>query len=576
MDFNVLMMRKLTFIFACLIITANLIAQNNQKISGKSQFKPVHMTSGPSSGLGAAPDLIIKDELFKDPDSNNVIDANQQVTIKFKIENIGVGEAKDVMAKISQKGKTLIGLSLPPPVNIGTIKPGEIKNVSFPIEGKMNLENGLAEFKIEVTESLGFDAYPLEMKIETHPFQAPQVVVADAVFSTEKGGKIQTNQAIQLKILIQNVGKGAAGEVKASCILPNANCFPLADDKFDIGIMKPGDTHELDFSFITNRRFEGTQIPIRLSLSEKEGKFARDTIVTVGLDQTLVSQNKVLIAAIPTTEVFINKASLTSDVDKNIPVFGKKDSLKFALIIGNEDYSKYQLGLSTDANVIYARNDAMVFKEYLIKTLGFLEINVYLLLDATTGEMNQKIDLISKRANKAGNEAQLVFYYAGHGLPDESTKIPYIIPVDVNGTNLNSAISLATILQKFGETGASRITIILDACFSGGGREAGLLAARGVRFKPTENTLSGNMVLFSASSGDQTALPFNGEHHGLYTYYLLKKMKETSGNISYKNLVDYLTKTVSSESLRINQKEQDPTVQISPEVTSQWESWKLR
>lgn len=571
-------MRKHLLILTCLAITVNLFAQNNQKISGKSKFKPVHMATGASSGLKAAPDLIIKDEVFKDPDSNNVIDANQQVTIKFKIENIGVGEAKEVMAKISQKGKILIGLYLPPPVNIGTIKPGEIKNVSFPIEGKMNLEIGLAEFKIEVTESLGFDAYPLEMKIETHPFQAPQVVVADAVFSSDKGGKIQTNQDIQLKFLIQNTGKGRAEEVVAKAILPDSNCFLMGDgeSKFDIGLLTPGQSREFYIQFTTNRKYKAKTIPVRLVITEKYMKYARDSVVSISLDETLIAGNKVNISPIPTTEIIINKASLTSDVDKNIPVFGKKDSLKFALIIGNEDYSKYQVGLSSEANVIYAQNDASILKEYLIKTLGYLESNVYLLLDATTGEMNQKIDLISKRANKAGSNAQLLFYYAGHGLPDESTKIPYIIPVDVSGTNLNSAISLATILQKFGETGASRITIILDACFSGGGREAGLLAARGVRFKPTENTLSGNMVLLSASSGDQTALPFNLEHHGLYTYYLLKKIKETSGNISYKNLADYLTKTVSSESLRINQKEQDPTVQISPEATSQWESWKFR
>ena len=36
----------------------------------------------------------------------------------------------------------------------------------------------------------------------------------------------------------------------------------------------------------------------------------------------------------------INEASLTSDVDKNIPVDTSINNFKYALIIGNENYNK--------------------------------------------------------------------------------------------------------------------------------------------------------------------------------------------------------------------------------------------
>ena len=65
-------------------------------------------------------------------------------------------------------------------------------------------------------------------------------------------------------------------------------------------------------------------------------------------------------------------------------------------------------------------------------------MNAHLLLDATAGEISQKIDLITKLASKSGEQAELIFYYAGHGLPDEETKTPYLIPVDVTGTNYGS------------------------------------------------------------------------------------------------------------------------------------------
>ena len=164
-----------------------------------------------------------------------------------------------------------------------------------------------------------------------------------------------------------------------------------------------------------------------------------------------------------------------------------------------------------------------------------------------------------------------MFYYAGHGLPDESTHTPYLIPVDVNGSNLFSAIKLSDLYKKFGETGGKRITIFLDACFSGGGRESGLLTARSVKIKPSDEIIGGNMVVYSATKGEQSALPYNSEKHGLFTFYLLKKLQETSGNLSYGELADYLSKTVSINSLKINQKEQDPEVVVSLDVLAVWQ-----
>ncbi len=191
-----------------------------------------------------------------------------------------------------------------------------------------------------------------------------------------------------------------------------------------------------------------------------------------------------------------------------------------------EEYSKYQTGLTSEMNVTFARNDATIVADYVIKTLGFEESNVYLVTDATTGEMNQKLDLITKLAAKTGSDAEILFYYAGHGLPDENTKIPYLIPVDVNGSNLTSAIKLSDVYLKLSETRAKRITIFLDACFSGGGRESGLLAARSVKIKPAEELLTGNMVAFAASSLEQSAMPYKREKHGLFTYFLLKNIQE--------------------------------------------------
>lgn len=571
-------MRNLIIFIFLVFIIQTAYSQSSQRISGKSPMKVIRAgTPQSQAGINAAPDLIIRDELFVDADSNNVIDGNEKSSIKFRIENLGPGDARNVKVLVSLKNKQISGLEFPDSRIIGPIKATEIKEVRIPLNGTFDLSDGIAEFKIEVQEELGFDAFPLEMKIETHPFQPPVIVIADAVFSTEKGGQVRLNTAIQLKILIQNIGKGLAEQVILNCVLPDGNCLPLGDgDNFSVDRMGPGESREFDYSFIANRRYTGQNIPVRLALTESYRKYARDTVVSIGLDQTVAAKSNVVIAAIPTQDVIISKASLTSDVDKNIPENSKKDSLKFALIIGNEEYSRYQQGLNTEVNVQFAQNDAQVFRDYLIKTLGYKESNVYLLLDATTGEMNQKIDLISKRVNKSGPAATLLFYYAGHGLPDESSHIPYLIPVDVSGSNISQGIKLSEVYKKFGETGARQVSIFLDACFSGGARGAALLASRSVKIKPSEEDINGNMVVFTASTGEQSALPFQKEKHGLFTYYLLKKIQQTKGDLTYGNLADYLRNTVSAASLEKNQKEQDPDMIISKDVSNTWKNWKLK
>ena len=547
-----------------------------QVTSGKSNAKKITFKRQQSGNIRELPDLIIKEEKFTDENKNKFINANENCQISFKVENIGRGTAQNVNVNVSLKSDETAGVTFKNLVELGDV-PGETeRDVIIPIQGKLNTTDGHAEFFIEVMEARGFDAFPLEFKIETRRFAEPQLILADAVFSTEDGGTIKLNYPINLKVLVQNVGAGEARDVKVAFSLPNANCVFLGEqNNFDFEYLNSGQTQELDFLFTATRRYTETQIPVRLEISEGYGRYGKDTILKVGLEETLTAKNQVVIQGIPTAATEIEMASLTSDVDKNIPIVFEKKPFRYALIIGNEDYSRYQRGLNTESNVAFARNDASIFRDYALKTLGVEEKNLFYLTDATAGEMEQKIDLISKLASKTSQEAEIIFFFAGHGLPDEVTKEPYLIPVDVSGSNLNAAVKLADVYQKFGETGAQRISIFLDACFSGGGREAGLLAARAVKVKPREELISGNMVVFSASSGEQSSLPYKDQQHGMFTYYLLKKIQETTGNISYGQLADWVKEKVSIESLRINNKEQDPTVKVSINVQDDWEKWSL-
>jgi hypothetical protein len=504
---------------------------------------------------------------------DNRITANENCNISFNITNKGKGSARNLKVLV-QNNSSISGLAFSNSKTLGTIAPNATQNVNIPISGTMDLTNGTANIKVSFVESLGFPPDEFDLKIETKEYVKPDVKVVDNSFLTENG-TIKLGMPIQLKALIQNVGQGTAENVNVSFSYPSLNVFANGEKDFVIGTLQAGATKELIFEFIANKLYTEKQIPITIRISEKFGKFNQNKQVTATVDAKTSGNAITITSNINDNVVNIQVASLTADVDKNIPHNAIKYPNRYALIIGNEDYSSSQKGLNSEVNVAFATNDAKIFKEYAINTIGIEEKNCFLLINATAGQMSQKIELVTQILSRL-SDGELIFYYAGHGFPDETTKIPYLMPVDVSANNLQSAIKLTDIYAKFSQSKAKRITLFLDACFTGGGREQGLLAARGVRIKPKQETVSGNMVVFTATSEDQSALPFKDKQHGIFTYYLLKKFQESKCEITYSELDKYITENVSIESLKLNGKAQDPKVNVSPDAQNTWENWKIK
>jgi hypothetical protein len=266
----------------------------------------------------------------------------------------------------------------------------------------------------------------------------------------------------------------------------------------------------------------------------------------------------------------VTSSTVLSEVDEMIPVNNIIQENVFALIIGNENYSSYQFGNEGGINVKYAEHDARVFTEYLLKTFGVPSENITLLIDATAGQINQALSKMSALAKAYEGKAEFIFYYAGHGLPNEETREPFIIPVDVSPSDLNYAISLEDIYTKYTAFETKRVSIFLDACFSGGARNESLLASRGIRIRPKSPFVMGNLIVFSATRGDQTAYAYDEQKHGMFTFHLLKKIQETSGMLSYGELAKYLEFEVNKRSLLVNNREQEPTIKVSPILEYTW------
>ena len=258
-----------------------------------------------------------------------------------------------------------------------------------------------------------------------------------------------------------------------------------------------------------------------------------------------------------------------SDVDTNIPTAGIKSDNTFAVIIANENYRR-------EKEVEYALNDGKTFCEYCKQTLGIPEKNIRICTDATFLDMKAEIDWLTNISRMYGGDARLMFYYAGHGIPDEGSKDAYLLPIDGMGSNPSTGYKLSDLYAALGESNSKSSVVFLDACFSGAQRNGEMMAsARGVAIKAKAAAPKGNMVVLSAATGDETAYPYYEKGHGMFTYFLLKKLQETKGQATLGEIADYVTTQVGRKSIVENSKSQTPTATASASLEDDWKTMKL-
>ena len=247
------------------------------------------------------------------------------------------------------------------------------------------------------------------------------------------------------------------------------------------------------------------------------------------------------------------------------PFTGRKAEKTFAIIIANENYEMA-------SHVDMASNDGLAMKEYCSKTFGLTDKQILYYPDATFGKMKKAVNEFKNIARSFNGDCNLIFYYAGHGIPDNATKEAYLMPIDADGSDVSVCYPLSKLYEEIGSLKINQAVVFLDACFSGTSRDGDMLiSARGVAIKPKEAKPldNGNTVIFSATSDEETAFPYKNEKHGMFTYYLLKYFQEEKGKVELGDLADYIKENVSKQSILVNGKKQTPTI-----TTSQNMDWR--
>ena len=545
-------------LFIFVLLCSNLLAQSN--VSAPMDFY-IEKEVVPAV-LNVVPGTL----QFVDQDYNNVIDANEKCQIRFQIVNSGRGDGYGCVARTTFIGNTQ-GIAISD-VPLPVIPAGSKQWVNIPIAANAFTQTGEIALNIIVDEPNGFATEKIEFVIGTHKLKTPHINVVSYKVLGSATGTLERRKPFSLQVIVQNTDQGIAENVKVGIILPNnVNRIGGEMDNLTIASLQAGESRTLEYELIANQE-AAENMDIQIALTEKQGKYAENANIPLQFGQHIGSSIAMNVQR-QDQEVEIKRASLVSAVDENIPTSNKQNTNTFAVIIANENYQSV-------APVPYALNDGNIFREYCLKTLGIPEKQVKYIPNATGNQIKAQVNWLQNIC-EVFEDAQIIFYYAGHGIPDESSRTAYLLPVDGIGTDISTGYKLDDLYSALGNIPAKNVTVFMDACFSGSKREEGMLAsARGVAIKARSGMPQGNMVVFSAAQSDETAYPNNEEKHGMFTYFLLKKLQDTQGDVTLQELGEYITLNVSQQSILLNGKSQTPCVTPSASLDASWREWKLK
>jgi len=187
----------------------------------------------------------------------------------------------------------------------------------------------------------------------------------------------------------------------------------------------------------------------------------------------------------------------------------------YALVIGNNAY-QYIQRLKT------AEDDARGVEAVLRTQYGF---QTKLMLNATR---EQIVTAFNSYRRELDPNANLLIYYAGHGVNDKDIDRTYWLPVDARLDNNSNWISADDITSNIRGIPAKHILIVSDSCYSGTlsrGLEANLPVSS-ERQRYLQKMLAGKSRTLMASGGNEPVADGGGGKHSIFASALLRGLSE--------------------------------------------------
>ena len=490
-----------------------------------------------------------------DQNRNGIIEQGESVTFILRVKNVGDLEARGVKVSLEIPKKYV---EFKKDELIGTLLPGESKDIEFDFLVRMRTAVGklpvkliitqddfaplsrafayeIKEAKIEVAKAKGERKKLLPPPQSTLGYMRPNVVIAHPT----EGALVYKDRVLL---------KGVASAIGKNKVISSIKVF-LNGKECNVDIKKIGE-NEISFQ------------------GHIEPRIGKNVIDVVARDsQDLITKKRITI--VREEKKPVEKVAILSDVDKPLKTkILNKNAI--AVVIGNRDYQNPDV-----PPVEFAIHDAAVVRSYLIETLGYREANIIYEINATKATFERIFGTASNYQGQLYNlslekpHSDVFIYYSGHGAPGLNTKKAYFVPVDCdpNYVDLNG-YPLEQLYKNLSQIRAKSITMVIDACFCGVSESGPILKDISPIQIEIESPLLRlkNAIVLTSSTGQQISSWYPEKKHGLFTYYFLKALrgeadKNKDKRLSVAEIFSYLKENVPYQARLLHNREQTPTLE---------------
>ena len=301
---------------------------------------------------------------------------------------------------------------------------------------------------------------------------------------------------------------------------------------------------------------------------DQNGAFEEKIYVPIGdsvVQITAIDEwENATIQSVPITRTY-SKESFLVNVDEGLnplAFIAKPINNRYALILGVGQYETIK-GLPN------AENDAAIFFDYATNALGIPSEQIILSINPELKDMYKSFHSIQKIIPQ---DADLFVYYSGHGINYQNENLLLASDFDVSVIKQTS-LPQNEMIEMIKQANPQSVTLILDTCFSGLGREGEqLVDSRFITIAQSNTNIPENFTIVSSSSQLEWSRDHEIQNNGLFTYYLLKGLEKKADtnndqSITLKELFDYTKKNVQQSS----NFEQNPEISsFNDYVLTQW------
>lgn len=534
---------------------------------------------------------------FIDEDGKEILSALESAKIKLNIKNSG-GDANGVKISLTPE-KNYKGISLSSSSVLTNIPSNRTVEVEFPIHAGVDLQTSRdTRFNIKIFEPLGYDIEAV-LNLATIEYMKPRLILNGITSIVDAGvglmarngnpdGKIQAGDVANVSLLLQNVGVGNAEEVTYSITSKDPNVLlytskgPVSSLTGSLQDILSGESAELSFRVSPTNRYSnaGEYLPVYLTLKEKMGfgdlvskniqipfdaAPIKPELVSVDgdFDRVIASVGKTTVTSSDNRVNSLSQSQRTRDImqaPKGSPLYENA----VAIVIGVENYEDVNIPTAP-----YSARDARVISEYFKVSMGVGQVITLTDNEVTDTKMKTTFDArkgsLSKKVKPGVTD--VFVYYSGHGVPMETEdggRDVFLIPHNVTKDWISDlGFSLNKMYAELASLNARSVTVILDACFSGGSRPSSKYKSESVANQKLviydtsdmeqpwlDNS---NFRVFTSSRSDQASYGRDLSESGLFTYYLATGLQgdadvNADGSVSMTELVEYVTSNVAEES----------------------------